>query len=85
MFYFRATKSFHDNRRHGADSRDGTSRTDPGSITLPRLSPNRVDGPVPLRCRGTGYAYSVKILRAESLHDHRRARAGQGGAGAEGG
>ena len=35
MFYFRAMQSLHDNRRLGAHSRDGTSRTVPGSTTLP--------------------------------------------------
>jgi hypothetical protein len=35
MFYFRAMKGFHDNRRPGSDSRSGTGRTAPGSTTLP--------------------------------------------------
>jgi hypothetical protein len=37
MFYFHATKSFHDNRRPGAHSRAGTNRTAPGSTTLPHF------------------------------------------------
>src|SRR5262249_12028910 len=41
MFYFRATKSFHDNRRPGAHSRAGTSRTAPGSTTPPGFTPTR--------------------------------------------
>ena len=56
----------------------------PAASRSPRLSPNRADGPVPLRCRGTGYAYSVKILRAEQVSMIIVARR-QGGAGAEGG
>jgi hypothetical protein len=42
MFYFRATKSFRVNRRPGADSRAGTSRTVPDSTTLsPAFTPPR--------------------------------------------
>jgi hypothetical protein len=51
MFYFRATKSFHDNRRPAADSRDDTSRTAPGSTTLlgfRRTAPHRRPGAVTL-------------------------------------
>jgi hypothetical protein len=35
MFYFRGTKSFHDNRHRGAGSRTDTGHTAPGSTTLP--------------------------------------------------
>jgi hypothetical protein len=41
MFYFHAAKSFHVNRRPGADSRAGTGPTASGSTTLPRLSRQR--------------------------------------------
>jgi hypothetical protein len=53
----------------------------PAAPRSPRLSPHRADGPVPLRCRGPAYAYSVKYSVLKSLHDHRRGS----GAGAEGG
>jgi hypothetical protein len=50
MFYFRATKSFHVNRRQGADSRAGTGRANPGSTTLPPAftAPRRQPGTVTL-------------------------------------
>ena len=51
MFYFRATKSFHDNSSQGPDNRAGTSRTAPGSTTLPgfrRTAPHRRPGAVTL-------------------------------------
>jgi hypothetical protein len=50
MFYFRATKSFHDNRRQGVDNRAGAGRTAPGSTTLPSVftAPRRRPGTVTL-------------------------------------
>jgi hypothetical protein len=53
MFYFRATKSFHDNSRQGPDNRAGTSRTAPGSTTLSPAftarADSRANSPAPSR------------------------------------
>jgi hypothetical protein len=73
MFYFRATKSFHVNRRPGAGSRAAPAAPLPAAPRSPRLSRHRADGIAPMTRR----RYAAAGRLRDNRRDDRRAGLGR--------